>query len=173
MSYAPISRLVNNPGEAGTVLQVLPDTGDRYPVAPFTGLVFTTQTIPTLGTDSEEVTILTVTNDVLTCERSDDPIALTADMQLAALYTTTVYGRDESVTLSKEFPDTDTGVALHLRTPGGAVSTPALVESAASGGSIYTRSFSADESGQWYYRFVSDQRTFAEDDFFVRFSEVY
>lgn len=157
------------------MLSVQPDAGDRFPAPPFTGVVFPSQTIPDFGVDSEEVNVLTVDGDEFTFERGDNPVDITTGMVFAALATQTLYNIEEQVTLSQEFPATDTNVALQLRSPGGAVGryTSALQEEATDGGSAYSLAFEANESGQWAYAFTSDQRVFGAQDFFVRFSEVY
>lgn len=178
MGYAAVSRVLTapTPADSGTVLRVEVDTGDRYPTPPFTYLAWPTQTIPSLGVDSEEGTCTSIDGDYLVIERPDNAVAITSGMSLSALRTLPLYNLEESISLSKDFPALDTGVALQLRTPGGAIGryTDALTEAVADdGGSAYSLVFEANEGGRWFYVFTSDQRVTPEQDFYVRYSEVY
>lgn len=153
------------------------DTGDRFPAPPFTALTWHDQTLPTLGLDAEELTILTIDGDVMTCARGSEAIAIASDAQLAILYSQSRYYLGETAHIvSDEFPVSDTGVSLLVRDSQGSVATyslPALSALAGvGGGSAFALSFNPSRSGQWFYRFESDQRVQGEQDFFVRFSEV-
>jgi len=176
MGYAPVTLIKTPPADpvAGTSLTVLDDTGDRYPATPFTGLVFPLQTIPTIGVNAEEVTVTEVEGDTLTIVRGDSPIAITSGLQLWATRTQTNYDNGATVTLSQDFPDTDTTVYLMLRTPQGEVGRYGTALSSVDGEGVTTYSFEfvVNESGQWYYGWASDQRVEPEQDFYVRFSEV-
>ncbi len=174
MGYAPVSRVVDAPGDAGTVLSVEQDAGDRFPLPPFTYLAWPSQTIPNLGVDSEEGQCVSVDGDVFTLVRPPNAVAITSGMQFAAFSIMPNYSIGETVTLSEEFPADDTSPALTIRSPGGAVTTPALTEDAADdGGSAYSLAFAPRESGEWHYVFTTDQRVHPEQDFYVRFSEVF
>lgn len=176
MGYAPISSItqVPSPADSGTVVHVSQDTGDRFPAPPFLALVWPAQTIPSIGVDAEEATVLSIDGDVFTVERGSPAIPWTSDLQIAALRTVESYSIGESITLVQEFPATDTGVSLHLCSPRGYVETAALDEAVGeNGGSAYTHSFEGSQSGKWFYTFASDQRVEAQQDFYVRFSEVY
>lgn len=176
MGYAPISSItqVPSPADSGTVLHVSQDTGDRFPAPPFLALVWPAQTIPDIGTNAEEPTVLSIDGDVFTVERGSPAITWTSDLQIAALRTVEAYSIGEPISLAQEFPATDTGVELHMRAPGGTIENATLTESAGqNGGSAYTHSFEGSQSGKWFYSFASDQRVEPEQDFYVRFSEVY
>lgn len=177
MGYAPVSIIDTAPvpAESGTEIYVPLDCGDRFPKAPFTYLAWPVQTIPNLGVDSETGTVTAVNGDHFTIERSDNAVALEVGMQFAAVGTVDIYSIEEEITLSQEFPNTDTGVALNLRSPGGAVGRyeDALTQEASAGGSAFSLTFAANEGGLWHYEFVSGQRVFDQQDFFVRFDEVH
>lgn len=176
MGYAPVSILATapDPPNAGVAFDVMPDTGARFPAPPFTAIIFPVQEIPNVN-NSEEVTVIAIYNDHFTVVRALEPIALTSGLKISVLSVQTNYDLAESVTLEQEFPLEDTNISLYLATPQGDVGvyTSALEQEATDGGSIFSLAFSANESGQWFYKFLSDQRGFTEQDFFVRFSEVF
>lgn len=176
MGYAPISSIaqVPTPADAGTVVHVAQDTGARFPEPPFLALVWPAQTVPRIGIDSEEPTVLSIDGDVFTVRRGVPAVAWTSDLQIAALSTAESYSIGEDITLVQEFAATDTGVTLSLRSPQGYIETPTLNEAVGeNGGSAYTHSFEGSQSGKWFYCFASDQRVEPEQDFYVRYSEVY
>lgn len=135
------------------------------------------QTLPDVGVDSEELTVLTIDGDSFTCARGASPITITSDMQIAILYSQSRYSLGEPATLtSDEFPVVDTGVELLVRDSQGSVSLYSVDSLDAvlgpGGGSAFLHTFVPTRSGQHFYRYSSDQRVQAEQDFFVRFSEV-
>jgi hypothetical protein len=178
VGYAPYTRITTppSPASSGTAFIVQEDSGDRFPAPPFTALVWEDQTLPDLGVDAEELTILTIDGDAMSCARGPVPISIRSDMQLAILYSQNRYSLDEpALIISNEFPVTDTGVELQVRDSQGSVTLHPRSDLGAftgsGGGSAFSLSFAPNRSGQWYYRFLSDQRVQAEQDFFVRFSE--
>jgi hypothetical protein len=174
MGYAPLSLIAvaPDPEDSGTVLQVSQDSGDRFPAPPFTYLAWPSQTIPKLGVDSEEGTVVSIDADTFTLVRPANAVPLTDGMQFSAFKIMPNYSIEETVTITEIFPATDTGVVLNVQSPGGAVSQETLTEAVVDAGSAYTASFEAEESGVWHYGFTSDQRVHPEQDFFIRFSEV-
>ena len=177
MGYAPIALILTppSPADSGTSLTVYEDDGDRFPIPPFTALIFPVQTAPIEGTNAERVTVTAIEQDTFTIIRADAPIAIAAELQIAALSVMTNYNEGEQITLSDVFPAMDTGVALTLIDPQGEVGryTSALAEAVDVGGSAYSLEFTADGSGRWVYAFTSDQHVHPEADFYIRFSEVY
>lgn len=176
MGYAPISTIdtAPTPADSGTIVIVTEDTGDRYPVPPFLALVWPSQTIPQIGVNAEEPTVVSIEGDVLTVVRGTEPVEWTSGLQLSALRTIDSYSIGDTISLVQEFPSTDTGVTLSLRTPNGAIETQPLVDVSGDPGYLsYSTSFEGTASGRWHYAFASDQRTEPEQDFYVRFSDVY
>lgn len=178
MGYAPYSRITTppDPATSGTAFSVQEDSGPRFPAVPFVALVWHDQTLPDLGVDAEELTILSIDMDDFTCAPRDG-IEITSDMQIAILYSQSRYDLDSPATLtSDEFPVSDTGVELRIRDSQGSVATYTTDALAAylgpGGGSVFALTFLPEHSGQSFYRFDSDQRAQAEQDFFVRFSDV-
>jgi hypothetical protein len=163
-----------SPALSGTALALSQDTGDRFPIPPFTALVYTAQTVPVEGVDSETVTCNIIDHDVACITRGPSPITIVSGMMFAALKTETVYSIEEHVTLLAEFPIGDTGFVLRIKDPQGNISEPALdgLGAPSSGGSTFTYVQEATKPGQWYYEFFSNERVKPEADFFIRFSDV-
>lgn len=180
MGYAPYTRVVTapNPENAGTAFTVMQDTGDRFPATPFKALVWADQSLPDFGVNAEELTILTTDGDAFTCQRGTPAISIASNSQLALLYDQDRFDVYETaLLLSDEFPVTDTGIELLVRDSQGSVSLYSLADGLAAlagsgGGSAFSHSFAPARSGQWHYRFESDQRAQPEREFFVRFSDV-
>lgn len=180
MGYAPYTRIITPPTPAneGTVFILQEDTGDRFPSPPFVALTWEDQTLPDLGVNAEELTVLGIDGDTLTtAPRGPNAISIQSDAQLAILYSQNRYSLHEpAMIFSEEFPTSDTGIVLDVRDSQGSIATYALSALQAlvgsGGGSAFALSFAPARSGQWYYRFASDQRVQGEQDFFVRFSEV-
>lgn len=171
MGYAPVSLIdiAPTPSDAGTTLSVQPDSGDRYPLPPFVGLVFPVQTIPERGVDSEEITVTSIDGDDFVIVRAGNPIHITAGLQLAALRSIPTYGYGEGVAFSATFPNADAPYRLHLRTPEGGTVTLDGVD--AGGGATHV-SYEVEEGGVWNSRWESQNASLPESSFFVRFSNV-
>jgi hypothetical protein len=176
VGYYPYSRITTPPvpASSGTAFSVMAETGDRFPAPPWTAITWADQTLPDLGVDAETFTVLTIDGDDFTCDRPGPRIAIPADAQLAVLAVQGVSSVGEPLVLtSEEFPVTDSGVELHVRDAQGSVSTYNPSANAGSGGGeVYSQAITPARAGQHFYRFGSDQRVQAEQDFYVRFSEV-
>jgi hypothetical protein len=180
VGYAPYSRITTppSPANAGTAFSVSQDTGPRFPSPPFVALLWEDQTLPDYGVDAEKITVLTIDMDDLTCVRGETPITIRSGLQIALLYSQSRYDLGiPAVITSEEFPVTDTVVELRVRDSQGSVSfytTDELVPIVGpGGGSAFSKPLTPGVAGQWYYRFESEQRAQPEQDFYVRFSEVF
>jgi hypothetical protein len=165
--------LVGTDAVAGSIT-LNQDTGDRFPLPPFTGLFFDAQSIPTEGVDAETVTVTTIDHDTVIFDRGPQPIVIASGKMLSALRTQTLYNIEDTVALAQEFPVGDTALQLSIRDPQGNISEPSLdtAGTPSAGGSTFTYSFQATKPGQWYYVFRSTEHHYSEQDFFVRYSEV-
>lgn len=172
MGYSPVSVVVQPPvtPEAGTLLLLQPDTGDRFPLPPFTYLAWPAQTIPTLGVDSEEGTVLTIEGDTVTIARPSNAVAITNGMQFAAQRTIPIYSLGQDVTLTGLLPEADTDQRIVLRTPQGEVSEYSGTQLADNGDGSFSYTFKLEDSGLWWYRWDSDQTVDVDSPLFVRHS---
>lgn len=169
MGYAPVARILTAPDPAvsGTTIVVEQDSGARYPLPPFVGLVWTTNQIPTLGVDAEEVSVVAIVKDVVTVVRGALPIAIKPGLNLAALRTIDTYQMDEVVSLDYDYDDPDPGtVVFQVRDPEGV-----FVEY--QGGTAFATDVTLDVEGIWNWRALADDHEPGpEHRLFVKFSDV-
>lgn len=169
MSAGAVSHIVTppDPAESGTSLTVVAGEGARFlsdiDQLPFTALVWPVQTMPQYGTNAERLTVIAIDGDVLTLERSDDPVALLAGWQVAVLETTPSY--DYGTTVAVATAAAGSAYALAVRDPQGRVTEPDT------GGSA-TYPLALTHSGIWHYRWTADGVPQPEQALFARYSAV-
>ncbi len=178
MGYAPVARITEppDPADSGTTLSVFDGlgggsegaTGDRFPLAPFTGLVWPSQQIPRLGINAEQPTVVSIDGDDLVLIRGTPGIAIQAGMQIAALHTVPLYNVDEDVVLTESIVDADV-VIFQVRSPDGFLDEIQSYHE----GPDYEGTVSLDAEGLWHWRTLADSdEPGPEHTLFVRFSEV-
>lgn len=170
MGYAPISAVLDAPvpADSGTALTVQQDTGDRFPTPPFTYLCWPAQTIPTIGVDSEEGTVISIEGDSITVARGSAPVDIITGMQFAAVNTVTSYDLNQNVTLDYE-DALAAAVIFEVRTPQGYVEQ-------FDGGTVgpdFSIEFEGTQAGLYHWRPLADTTDPGpERQFFIRFSDV-
>ena len=173
MASAPYTRVAQGPSPAltGTSLTVLATEGAKFPETPFTALVWPSQTIPT-ATNSERVEVTQVVGDVLTIVRAASPIAIVADLMIAAVSVMPTYARDVTVRLTKQFSGAGDAPTIKVRRPAGLAASFGTATGVVRTGSSAYYDATTDRSGIWHYRWSATGEVRDEEDLFVEFSDV-
>jgi hypothetical protein len=172
VASAPVSRVLSppDPPTTGLSLTVDADDGDKFPQAPFTALVWRSQTIPDAA-NSETLTVTSVEGDEFSLVRSATPIAIFRDLAIAAVALQDVVPAGATATARAAFGQERGPYELSISSPSGSASshgTATAFQDDHAGNVSYN--FEADPGGQWTYRWLSadgrsvDGRVFAEFD---------
>ena len=162
---SPYSRIQTAPSPAltGTSLTVESHDGIRFlPVPlPFTLLAWPQSLIPD-ETNSEELLVTGINEDVFEIVRSPSPLVLEAGMQVAAISWYRLYDIGEHVVLDNEAEGAQLPTSLAVQTPGGEVDTQSNLGTA---GTV-----TASEAGLHRFRWTSALgSTLRRGGFFIRF----
>ncbi len=164
-----------SPGDSGTTLAVLADTGLRFPTAPFpryTALVWPLNQTPVEGVNAETVTVLDTVGDEFTIERSENPIEITAGMQFAIRDLVAVYEDGGTLMFTATFPEEASGTStLRIVDPQGRVTTAHAVDSDDDG--VYVHEQGAGASGLYWSQWTAPSGAQdLEQVLFVKFGNV-